>query len=408
MNATVESVPLSQLKPAPWNPRILKDARFQQLCRSLEADPDFLEQRPVLAQADGTVYGGNMRLRAAMHLGWATIPAILSDVPDHLAKERSLKDNNQFGDWQEQELAELLAELQAGGSDLELIGFSEEQLHSLLDSVGLNGEAPEDPGAQLDRAEELREKWQTETGQLWLIPSRATLGRDHRLFCGDSTSATDVARLMGGERAGMVLTDPPYGMDLDTDWSDVVGSLRSIGRQHQTRGNTYERVVGDDAPFDPAPIFEYFGTCPEMFLWGADYYAERILRRGEGSWLVWDKRKESQSDAIGSEFELCWSKARHKRRMLRHDWFGFLSSENGSDACNRQHPTQKPTTLFADIIQQWGSRGGIVVDLYLGSGTTAVAAEQTARLCYGLEISPKYVAVALERLAGLSLEPRLA
>ena len=137
----VQSVPLSQLKPAPWNPRTLRDTRFQQLCRSLEADPDFLEQRPVLAQADGTVYGGNIRLRAAMHLGWQTIPAILSDIPEQLAKERALKDNNQFGDWQEQELAELLAELQAGGSDLELLGFDDGRVQELLESVGLNGDA---------------------------------------------------------------------------------------------------------------------------------------------------------------------------------------------------------------------------------------------------------------------------
>ncbi|MBV8431306.1 MAG: ParB N-terminal domain-containing protein [Acetobacteraceae bacterium] len=101
MQATsaVARVPLTQLHPAPWNPRHIKDPRFDQLCRSMEADPDFLWQRPVLATQDGTVFAGNMRLRAAQQLGWTDIPAILCDIPEQLAKERALRDNNQFGEW---------------------------------------------------------------------------------------------------------------------------------------------------------------------------------------------------------------------------------------------------------------------------------------------------------------------
>jgi len=404
----IERVPLAKLKPAAWNPRTLRDKRFRDLCKSIQADPGMLARRPILAQADGTIYAGNQRYRAVEHMGWSDVPAVVEDVPEQLAKERAIRDNLAVGEWQDDQLAEMLVELKLGDSDLEALGFDADRLNELLEMSGINGEPPEDPGAQLDKADELREKWQTERGQLWLIPSKATPGREHRLLCGDATSAEDVARVMGGERAEMVLTDPPYGMDLDTDWSGAVGSLRSIGRQHQTRGKTYERVIGDSEPFDPTAIFEHFGACPEIFLWGADYYAERIPNRCDGSWLVWDKRKESQSEAIGSEFELCWSKAKHKRRMLRHDWFGFLSSENGSEARDRQHPTQKPSSLLADIMQQWSDPSTIVADAYLGSGTTMVAAEQTGRLCYGLEIEPKYVAVALQRLADMGLTPRLA
>ena len=110
-----------------------------------------------------------------------------------------------------------------------------------------------------------------------------------------------------------------------------------------------------------------------MFLFGADYYAELLPNKNDGSWLVWDKRKESQADAIGSEFELCWSKQKHKRRILRHDWFGFLSSENTYDARHRVHPTQKPITLFVDIINQWGKSAKVIVDIYGGSGSTLIA-----------------------------------
>lgn len=137
-----DRLPLASLKPAPWNPRLIRDARFQQLCRSLEADPAFMDERPILATADGTIYAGNMRWRAAQHLGWETVPARIADIPEQLAKERALRDNNQFGEWQEQELAELLAGLQTAGSDLDLLGFDEGRLSALLDSVGLNGDVP--------------------------------------------------------------------------------------------------------------------------------------------------------------------------------------------------------------------------------------------------------------------------
>ena len=217
----------------------------------------------------------------------------------------------------------------------------------------------------------------------------------HRLMCGDSTDAGDVARLLAGAKPALMVTDPPYGMGLDTDWSGAIGAIG-----HGTRGNVYDRVVGDDKPFDPAPLFELWPTAKEMFLFGADYYAERIPDRIDGSWLVWDKRKESQAEAIGSEFELCWSKAKHKRRILRHDWFGFLSSSNPTEARSRVHPTQKPTTLIEDIIEQWGGGHDSLVDPYLGSGTTIIAAERQSRACYAMEIEPKYVQVAVERWEG--------
>lgn len=229
----------------------------------------------------------------------------------------------------------------------------------------------------------------------------------HKVMCGDSTSAEDVAKLMGGKRADCVLSDPPYGMNLDTDWSDITGSMGSIGNKNKTQGNKYERVIGDDKPFDPSPIFELWGYCKEIFLFGADYYAEKIPNRVDGSWLVWDKRKDSQSDAIGAEFELLWSKGKHKRRMLRHDWFGFLSSGNTAEARNRVHPTQKPTSLIVDIINQWIPDGSIVIDPFLGSGTTIIACEQTGRIGYGMEISPDYCAVILQRLTDIGLTPKL-
>lgn len=119
----VALTPLDALHPAPWNPRTLKDYRFNQLCESLKADPDLMQRRPILAQADGTIYAGNMRWRAAKYLGWATVPAIVEDVPEQLARERALRDNNVFGEWQDDQLAEILYALGQQDTDLASLGF---------------------------------------------------------------------------------------------------------------------------------------------------------------------------------------------------------------------------------------------------------------------------------------------
>ena len=230
-------------------------------------------------------------------------------------------------------------------------------------------------------------------GEIWQLG-------EHRLMCGDSTKKEDVERLMNGEKADMVLSDPPYGMKLDTDYSSCVGSMKSIGGKNKTRGNKYEKVIEDNEDFTPELIttfFENFGYCKEVFLFGADYFAEIIPNKNDGSWLVWDKRKESQADAIGSEFELIWSKNRHKRRMLRFDWFGFLSSVNPTEARNRVHPTQKPTSLLENIINQWGEKAQIIVDLYGSSGSTLIACEQLSRKCYMMELSEHYCDVIIAR-----------
>jgi DNA modification methylase len=219
-------------------------------------------------------------------------------------------------------------------------------------------------------------------------------------MCGDAIK--DTPTLMGEAKADFVLVDPPYGMFLDTDFSSIKGTMSSIGATHGTKGKKYDKVIGDHDDFDPkliTTIFDNFEFCDEMFIFGGDYFAELIPNKNNGSWCVWDKRKDSQADAIGAEFELIWSKQKHKRRMLRHDWFGFLSSENTQDARNRVHPTQKPITLLVDILKQWGKDKNIVADIYLGSGSTLIACEQTDRTCYGMELDPKYVDVIRKRYA---------
>jgi len=350
---------------------------------------------PMTASADGTVLDGNARLETVAtkfpgveplvveHDGTRPVIMVRTDIAsadDPLARDIIVSANRVA----EVDLAydlDVLREFAAEGLDLTPYEFDAGMLESITGMVEGQTDPDEVPA---ERATDIK------LGDLFELGN-------HRLLCGDSMKPEDVARVMGGASATFVLTDPPYGMDLDTDWSGVVGSLKSIGGQRQTKGKKYDRVIGDDAPFNPAHLFVLFGKCREMFLWGADYYAESIPQRADGSWLVWDKRKDSQADAIGSEFELCWSKTKHKRRTLRHDWFGFLSSENGADARNRVHPTQKPVSLMVDILQQWGKPDDAVVDGYGGSGSTLIACQQLERACYLTELAPSYCQVIIDR-----------
>jgi len=205
---------------------------------------------------------------------------------------------------------------------------------------------------------------------------------------------------MNGEKADMVFTDPPYGMHLDTDYSKMPMSPNGA------KPLSHEKVKGDNEDFTPqliTSIFQNYGYCKEMFVWGADYFSELLPRKNEGSWMVWDKRVDENFDKmIGSAFELCWSKARHQRRIARINNTLFSGEK---DAQNKLHPTQKPIKLASFFFENWGKEGDLVADVFLGSGTTMVASHQLNRKCYGMELDPKYCDVIVNRMQ--KLDPSL-
>ncbi len=215
---------------------------------------------------------------------------------------------------------------------------------------------------------------------------------DHRLLCGDCTVKENVDKVLDKKKVDMIFCDPPYGIDLDTDYSDMIGI---------SRGKKYEKVKNDDKNYNPNHIFRDF-KCKEIFLWGADYYAERVPNRNDGSWFVWDKtegriRTNSAYDKMfGSNFELCWSRTKHKRNLVRVLWKGFFGLGK-DDTSKRVHPTQKPTLLCEWFINKFSKQDNIIVDLFLGSGSTLIASEKTGRICYGMEIDEHYCDVIIER-----------
>jgi DNA modification methylase len=219
---------------------------------------------------------------------------------------------------------------------------------------------------------------------------------NHRLACSDATSIDAVEKLMDGQKADMVFTDPPYGMFLDT----AMSARQTTKGDWISKPKHYDKVIGDNEDFTPDLINSILATdAHEMFVFGADYFAELLPKKNDGSWIVWDKRAGVESMQWStSEFELCWSKQKHHRKIARITWSGILGTEQEHDhATGRVHPTQKPVKLVKWFFENWGKAGDIVIDLFGGSGSTLLGCESTNRGCRMMELDPKYVDVIIKR-----------
>jgi DNA modification methylase len=309
------------------------------------------------------------------------------------------------------------ANTEALGSLLAELDTESDALQAMLDELAAEHGIERDPPAgggdppepQLDRADELQAQWGTEPGQLWEIDGQAGT---HRLLCGDATNQEDVERVMGGAAAGVMVTDPPYGVELDQTWRDD-----ALGDEAMGPGNP--NVMANDDRADWTEAWQLF-PGDVVYVWHADKYSDVVmtnLRDAEFEicqQLVWNKSVMvmGRSD-YHFKHEACWYAV---RKAKPHGWIGDrkqttvieAKSPNhlmaGSDEVKTPHPTQKPVECFA----MFANHGGDVYDPFLGSGTTMVAAEQLGRICYGIEIEPKYVAVTLQRLQDMGLEPKLA
>jgi DNA modification methylase len=391
---SVVAVEMSSLHPAEWNPRLIKEERFQNLCASIVADPDFLWHRPVLAQADGTIYAGNMRYRAAQHLGMTTIPAIVEDVPDQLARERALRDNAQWGEWQQDELALLLDQLGQAGSDIELLGLDERELQQLLDRISAlaNLGDPEVVPA-------LPEEPVAKPGDLYRLGP-------HRLLCGDATDPNDVARVMGDERATCLWTDPPYGV------SYVGGTKDALTIKNDDADGLNGLLGGAFAAIDPflAEGAAIYIAHPAGAL--SVTFANRFIAQG---WrlhetLVWvkDSLVPGHSDYHYRHEPLLfgYKAATGRRGRGARGWYGGNDASSVFEVrrpkASPEHPTSKPVALVEAMLKNSTRSGEIVLDAFLGSASTLIAAERLGRRCFGVELDPCYVDVAVRRWEGVT------
>ena len=294
------------------------------------------------------------------------------------AKQKLLRLNSTYGKMTKESVLEFAEDLE--------INFDEISLpDTVIDFSDQSEELQETTGD--DEAPEVEEKAVSKRGEMYELGNSI-------LMCGDSTNAEDVARLMGGARADMVFTDPPYGMGLDTDYSDMENEKSTLGKK---KGKKYAQGVVDE--FAPKMIEMLLSlNAKETFLWGADYYAELLEDKNNGSWIVWDKRDNNEQfdKMYGSMFELCWSKNKHKREIARVRWCGVFGTEQEFDK-KRYHPTQKPIKLVEWFLDRYAKDCNVIVDLFGGSGSTLIACEGKDKSARCMELDPHYCDVIRKR-----------
>jgi DNA modification methylase len=361
----IETLQIKELTPDPANARQHDEKNLKAIQGSLN---QFGQRKPIVITEAGVIVAGNGTVEAAKRLGWLEIQAVRvpGDWTPEQTKAFALADNRtaELAAWSPEVLASQLVELEAAGFEIEEFGFE-----------------------KIEVAEEPRQIVEDEVPES--APQRSSLGDvwqlgNHRLMVGDSFNRESVEKLMNGEKAELVFCDPPYGMNLDADYSKMVNAKIGL------TGKKYSNIIDDDKDFDPSFILEFFSYCDEILLFGFDYYADKLP---SGTPLVWDKRVEEKFDSvIGSAFELIWSKKKRKREIVRHEyssWGARLADGN------KAHPTMKPIGMLTKVLNL--TKGKLVVDLFLGSGSTLIACEQTDRTCYGMELDPKYCDVIIAR-----------
>jgi DNA modification methylase len=353
----IQEVKISEVKANPNNPRIIKDEKFRKLVESIKSFPEMLKLRPIVVNDDMIVLGGNMRLKACKEAGLKMVPIIKAeDLTEDQQREFIIKDNVGFGEWDWEELAnnweaEKLEEWGLDVPDFKIEPEAEEDDYEVPETITTD-----------------------------IVPGDLFEIGDHRLLCGDSTDADDVARLMNGQKADMVFTDPPYGMN-------------AVTKSGVLKEKYHDDILGDsdtNAAKDSFNLIMSLYPDAVQIWWGANYYSS-CLPDSE-CWLVWDKNNGGSDQ---TDCELAWCNARSVVRQFT----------KASEKINRVHPTQKPVQLVSWCVNRFANNSKIISDYFLGSGSTMVAAHQLGRKCYGMELDPKYCQVIVDRMR--KLDPAL-
>ena len=390
-----ETLYLDVLEPHPKNYNRHPPEQVRRLAKSLTK---FGQVRSVVVWR-GTLLAGHGVVEAARILNWSTVRAdvLPDDYPEHLALAYIAADNElaKQGDPDMAQLAAILEESKAADADLlEAIGYSDKEFEALLKEVGKGAAGVEDAGAQVDRADELRQKWQTAPGQLWQLG-------EHRLIVGDCTDPATVARVMGGERAALGVTSPPYGVGKDYEsggleqWKQTVSGMLSCAK---TVTDAMVINLGDVKVGPNSREVHSYGLLVELCAdAGLPLIGTRVWVKppawSQGPYWLSSYRAVDDLEYIG-----LFGSIPHVDRTTA-DWRYRGVWEIASVTANKLHSAMFPVELPERLITLLCDPGAIVYEPFDGSGTTIMACENLGRKCRACEIGPAYVAVALERWA---------
>lgn len=395
----MQVVPISQIKPNPKNPRVIKDDKFKKLCKSIEEFPEMLEKRPLVCftDIDGkfVVLGGNMRLKASKEVGLKELPILLADDwTEEQKNEFLIKYNVGFGEWDWDELQSDwdVEQLEEWGLDVPSFE-ADEVLEAEEDDFDTT--PPEEP--------------KTVLGDLYEIG-------EHRLLCGDSTDSDQVAKLMNGEKANIAFTSPPYNAAKNAHLNGIV---KGFDEKYQEK---------NDAKTDDEYL-QFLSSFTNNTILFSDYSFVNIQLLAQNKKvlidyqyqmkpvfkdiLIWNKSQCPPNIVKGAfntkwEYVFCFSN-KNETRGFPCKWQGkypnVIETENarGNEFASI-HKATFPISFSAWIIEKMDFANS-VLDLFLGTGTTMVASHQLKRKCYGMELDPKYCDVIVKRM--ITLDPTL-
>jgi len=385
--------PPAKLEPYSGNARTHSDEQIAQIAASIE---EFGFTNPILADGEGVIIAGHGRLLAAQRLGLEKVPVITLDhLTDAQRRALVIADNKiaENAGWDEEMLRLEIEALQELEFDIDLIGFSDEELDDLL------GELDGGPEGAVDGEDDVPETPEdpvSQPGDLWILGN-------HRLLCGNSTVATDVERLLGTVKPLLMVTDPPYGVEYDPSWRNQAGAAKT---------KRTGKVLNDDR----ADWREAWALFPGdvAYVWHgalhATTVAESLIASGFTirSQIIWakDRLVLSRGD-YHWQHEPCWYAV---KKTGKGHWVGDRKQTTLWQIANKDqdaetvHGTQKPVECMRRPIMNNSSPGQAVYEPFMGSGTTLIAAETTGRVCFGIELNPAYVDVAVERWQELTGE----
>jgi len=380
--ADLKVLPVSVLKPAEYNPRKkLKpgDKEYEKIKKSIE---EFGFADPLVVNADMTIVGGHQRLSVAVELGYTEVPCAVVDVDKTREKALNIALNKITGQWDEELLADLLKDLEGLEFDTDLTGFEKAEIETLFSNI-YDKDVKEDG---FDVESELKQPAFSREGDLWVIGK-------HRVICGDATRPETYGRLMDGQKANLVLTDPPYNVDVE-----------------ETAG----KIMNDNMPDSDFYSFllaayrcmhENLADDGSIYVWHADTEGLNFRKafKEAGFYLsgccIWKKNSlvlgRSPYQWIHEPCLFGWKKGG------RHQWYSDRKQttvwEYDKPRSSKEHPTMKPVMLMGYPIKNSTMTNGIVLDPFLGSGSTLIACMETDRVCRGIELDPKFVDVIVKR-----------
>ena len=377
----IHDISVSQLIEYKNNPRY-NDGAVDAVAESIK---QFGFKVPIIVDNDYVIVAGHTRLKAARLLGIDKVPCIVADdlTPEQIKAFR-LADNKvgELAGWDFTKLEEELYEI-SNQFDMSMFGFDMSDFEEETEII-------EDEVPEVDEEAEPT----TKLGDIW------QLGR-HRLMCGDSTEKATVETLMDGVKADLLLTDPPYGIDIVR--GNKIGADKpfgNVGGDNIIKANKYMAIKGDETTETARDNYEITKDLSKnQIIFGGNYFTDFLPPKA--CWCIWDKENTGKF----SDVEMAWTSFDKGAKLYRWLWNGLCrKGERAVEGKSRVHPTQKPVGLIANILQDFTKENDIILDCFGGSGSTLIACEQTDRQCYMIEYEPYYCDVIIKRFEMLTGE----